>query len=119
MSFFAEDANVIVSQVFVTSEAEYTFRLRKRVIPLRLQVGYNPDSWLGALTGSKLVFDCSLASKLEESVRSLIRELGNDGKLGCPGDSKSLRSRRLLTWFINCYSDAIVIGVTKVSIMQL
>ena len=105
MSFFVEYVNVIVSHVFVTSEAEYTFRLRKRVIPLRLQVGYYPDGWLGALTGSKLVFDCSLASKLEESVRSLIRELGNDGKLGCAGDSKSLRSRRLFTWFTNCHSD--------------
>jgi len=73
----------------VTSEAEYTFRLRKRIIPLRLQVGYYPDGWLGALAGSKLVFDCSLPSKLEESVRNLIKELGNDGKLGCTGDSKS------------------------------
>jgi len=43
-------------------------------------VGYYPDGWLGALAGSKLVFDCSLPSKFEESVRNLTKELGNDGK---------------------------------------
>jgi len=80
---------VIIMHGFVTSEAEYTFRLRKRIIPLRLQPGYLPDGWLGALAGSKLVFDCSLPSNLEEAVRNVIRELGNVGKVGAAADSKS------------------------------
>ena len=67
------------------SEAEYTFRLRKRIVPLRLQPDYYPDGWLGALAGSKLVIDCSLPSKFEESVRNLVKELGNVGKLGAAG----------------------------------
>jgi len=75
---------------FVTSEAEYTFRLRKRIIPLRLQPGYYPDGWLGALSGSKLVFDCSLPSKFEENVRNLIKELGNVGKVGGAGKTEIL-----------------------------
>ena len=67
-------------------EAEYTFRLRKRIVPLRLQPDYFPDGWLGALAGSKLVIDCSLQSKFEESVRNLVKELGNAGKVGCAGE---------------------------------
>lgn len=74
----------------MTLEAEYTFRLRKPVIPLRLQPGYYPDGWLGALTGSKLVFDCSLPSKLKDAVKNLIKELGNAGKIGCDSKSGSL-----------------------------
>jgi len=66
----------------VIPEAEYTFRLRKRVVPLRLQPDYYPDGWLGALAGSKLVIDCSLPSKFEESLRNLVKELGNVGKGG-------------------------------------
>lgn len=61
-------------------EAEYTFRLRKKIIPLRLQLKYYPDGWLGILVGSKLVFDCSVQNKIEDSIRHLIRELGNTGK---------------------------------------
>ena len=76
---------MLIDWLIVTPEAEYTFRLRKRIIPLRLQPGYNPDGWLGALAGSKLVFDCSLPSKLEESIRNVVKELGNVGKIG---DSK-------------------------------
>ena len=79
-------------------EAEYTFRLRKPIIPLRLQPGYNPDGWLGALAGSKLVFDCSLPSKLEESVKNLIKELGTVGKV----DSSKLMIS-VAVGFINYY----------------
>ena len=61
-------------------EAEYTFRLRKKIVPLRLQPKYYPDGWLGILVGSKLVFDCSLQEKIEDSIRHLIRELTNVGQ---------------------------------------
>ena len=37
---------------------------------------------MGALAGSKLVIDCSLPSKFEESLRNLVKELGNVGKGG-------------------------------------
>jgi len=59
------------------SEAEYTFRLRKQYVPLRLQQGYYPDGWLGALAGSKLVFDFSVPSKYEDSIKHLTKELSN------------------------------------------
>jgi len=83
------------------AEAEYTYRLRKRTIPLRLQPNYNPDGWLGALAGSKLVFDCSIPPKFDEAVRNLIRELGNVGKVG----SKSTIS---LSGFDNSFSQKFI-----------
>ena len=39
------------------TEAEYTYRLRKDVIPLLLQDAYCPDGWLGAFVGTRLHFD--------------------------------------------------------------
>jgi hypothetical protein len=59
------------------SEAEYTFKHRKPFVPLRLQQGYNPDGWLGALVGNKLYFDFSQATKYEDSIKRLIKELSN------------------------------------------
>ena len=64
----------------LAAEAEYTFRLRKPIIPLRLQQGYYPDGWLGAMTGSKLVFDCSVAVKYEDSIKHLVKEIATLGK---------------------------------------
>ena len=77
--------NKFIVRLDLFTEAEYTFRLRKRIVPLRLQPDYFPDGWLGALAGSKLVIDCSLPSRFEESVRNLVKELGNVGKLGGAG----------------------------------
>ena len=63
------------------TEAEYTYRLRKPVVPLVLQPGYDPDGWLGALVGSRLHYDFSSAELLPTELPKLIRELGNKCKL--------------------------------------
>ena len=58
-------------------------------MPLRLQAGYTPDGWLGALSGSKLVHDISQADLDAASERQafldLVRDLGNRGKDGPSG----------------------------------
>ena len=36
-------------RLFTISEAEYTFRLRKDIVPLLLQPRYAADGWLGAM----------------------------------------------------------------------
>ena len=41
---------------FPITEAEYAYKLRKKVIPLLVEEGYNPDGWLGALQGMKLYY---------------------------------------------------------------
>ncbi len=41
---------------FYFTEAEYAYKLQKKVVPLLVEEGYNPDGWLGALQGMKLYY---------------------------------------------------------------
>ncbi|XP_072051437.1 uncharacterized protein [Amphiura filiformis] len=38
------------------TEAEYAYKKKKKVIPLLVEQGYDPDGWLGALQGTKLYY---------------------------------------------------------------
>jgi len=58
------------------AEAEYTFRLHKPIIPLRLEQRYLPDGWLGALCGNNLIYDFSVPAKFEDSFIGLTNGLG-------------------------------------------
>ena len=56
------DLFLFLIQYFETlyfSEAEYAFRLKKRIIPLCMEQGYRPDGWLGLVIGAKIVYDFS------------------------------------------------------------
>jgi hypothetical protein len=64
----------------IPTEAEYTFRQRKEIVPLRLEHRYFADGWLGALVGNKLFFDFSANNSFQKSVSGLIKELGDRGK---------------------------------------
>ncbi|XP_069046611.1 uncharacterized protein [Lepisosteus oculatus] len=57
------------------TEAEYTFQLRKQIVPLMMEKNYRPDGWLGALLGAKLWIDFSNDSNFEESISQLIKEI--------------------------------------------
>jgi len=69
------------------AEAEYTFRLHKSIIPLRLEPRYNPDGWLGALCGNNLIYDFSVAAKYDDSFDGLVGGLSRlhvgDTHAGC------------------------------------
>ncbi|CAH1238555.1 Hypp5602 [Branchiostoma lanceolatum] len=62
------------------TEAEYTFQLRKQIVPLMMEAKYKPDGWLGAILGAKLYFDFSAQHKFEDSIGKLTKELGQRGK---------------------------------------
>ncbi|XP_066300443.1 uncharacterized protein [Branchiostoma lanceolatum] len=62
------------------TEAEYTHKLRKDIVPLRLQPRYDPDGWLGALVGTKLYFDLSTEERMSENMDGFIKELGDRGR---------------------------------------
>ncbi|XP_070538016.1 uncharacterized protein [Ptychodera flava] len=87
MASAIENASVVLmcySQKYKDSpscrtEAEYTYRLRKSFIPLKIQPNYNPEGWLGILLGTKLYFDFSSRSRLDQEMPKLIRELGDRG----------------------------------------
>ncbi|XP_077985599.1 uncharacterized protein LOC144440182 [Glandiceps talaboti] len=56
-------------------EAGYADSLRKPIIPLKLQRGVKFDGWIGPVVASKLYFDFSEPSKLEEKIKALDAEL--------------------------------------------
>lgn len=64
------------------TEAEYTYRLHKDVIPLVLQTGYAPDGWLGVIVGARLNFDLSVPDTFDQELDRLVAEIGPRGKLG-------------------------------------
>ncbi|XP_070538017.1 uncharacterized protein [Ptychodera flava] len=66
------------------TEAEYTYRLQKPFVPLKIQQNYQPDGWLGILLGTKLYFDFSSPSKLDQEMPKLVKELGKRGLASSP-----------------------------------
>ena len=62
------------------SEAEYTYKLEKDIIPLMMQRNYKPDGWLGMLLGTKFWIDFHSKHVVKPGVTKLIKELGGRGK---------------------------------------
>ena len=62
------------------SEAEYTYKLGKDIIPLMMQRNYKPDGWLGMLVGTKFWIDFHSKHAVKPGVTKLIKELGGRGK---------------------------------------
>ena len=89
MAKAVEDAAVVlvcVSQRYkesqcCRSEADYTFKLGKDIIPLMMQRNYKADGWLGILVGTKLWIDLQSKQDVDSGVRKLIKELGGRGKI--------------------------------------
>ncbi len=70
-----ENVSTATRTWWLISEAEYTYKLRKRFIPLRLEYKYEPDGWLGIMVGTKLWFDFSVEDRFDASVQGLLREM--------------------------------------------
>ncbi|XP_072182323.1 uncharacterized protein [Diadema setosum] len=64
------------------TEATYAYTLNKDIIPLKLQDGFSPDDWLGALCGMKKYVSLCSESGLDEGLQELVAELGPRGELG-------------------------------------
>ncbi|XP_032238030.2 uncharacterized protein LOC5512767 isoform X2 [Nematostella vectensis] len=62
------------------SEAEYSFQLRKDIIPLMMEPQYKPDGWLGIIVGAKLWMDFRSKDVTSSAVQGLIKELGQRGR---------------------------------------
>lgn len=57
------------------AEAEYAFRLKKKIIPLILEKGYeNVKGWLGLIIGDKIFINFTKYS-YEDSIRRLLNEI--------------------------------------------
>lgn len=62
-------------------EAEYTFQMRKEMIPIMVEKGYRPDGWLGLLVGAKLYIDFCGEYSFQTQMNSLLRQLEIMGML--------------------------------------
>ncbi|KAJ8035980.1 hypothetical protein HOLleu_19825 [Holothuria leucospilota] len=57
------------------TEAEYAYQLQKWIIPLMMDMYYEPDGWLGLILGAKYYMDFSGVTPFEDSAQKLIKEL--------------------------------------------
>nr|XP_006816976.1 PREDICTED: uncharacterized protein LOC100367825 [Saccoglossus kowalevskii] len=57
------------------SEAEYAYKRKKTIIPIRVQPNYTPDGWLGIIEANNLYYDFSAANAMATVMPDLIREL--------------------------------------------
>ncbi|KAL3889423.1 hypothetical protein ACJMK2_001767 [Sinanodonta woodiana] len=57
------------------AEAEYAFQLKKKIIPLKMERGYQPDGWLGILIGTRIFYDFSGKYDFETKIKELIRAI--------------------------------------------
>jgi male-specific lethal 1 len=56
-------------------EAEYTCKLQKPIIPVRVETNYEARGWLGALLGTKLYFDCWNIDNVPKIMPGILKEL--------------------------------------------
>ncbi|XP_072022260.1 uncharacterized protein [Amphiura filiformis] len=57
------------------TEAEYAYKLKKKVIPLLVQQDYTPDGWLGALQGMQLYYKFLSEDLTQTDLASLLTAL--------------------------------------------
>ena len=57
------------------TEGEFCFTRRKDFIAVKMQRGYTPDGWLGALIGARLFIEFSHKHPFEESIDDLKKRI--------------------------------------------
>ena len=70
------------------SEAEYTFQLKKPILPLMMQRFYKPDGWLGIMLGAKFYVNMDGKFPFEQAYTMMVREMGHI--FGAPKDDGKL-----------------------------
>ena len=73
---------MFIEELFILIEAEYSYRLKKKIVPIKLQPQYRPDGWLGALLGNKLEVNFTRPVEFAQSVHNLLKELKLNMALG-------------------------------------
>nr|XP_006824842.1 PREDICTED: uncharacterized protein LOC100377997 [Saccoglossus kowalevskii] len=57
------------------TEATYSFKLQKTIIPLMVEPNYSPDGWLGALLGTTLYFNFCAEDDLEVVISKILEKV--------------------------------------------
>lgn len=59
--------------LFITlTETEYAHQTGKKIIPLKMECGYEADGWLGSIIENNLQYDFSGRDPLEKTVNQVI-----------------------------------------------
>ncbi|GFR48254.1 hypothetical protein Agub_g10119 [Astrephomene gubernaculifera] len=77
------------------TEAEYAFQQRKKIVPVLMEADYKPTGWLGALMGTRLYFNMSDPRQIPAKMGSLIKELGDAGRINLLPKDAAIRSASL------------------------
>ena len=56
-------------------EAQYAYKCKKPIIPVRCQEGYDADGWLGFIIGSMLYYDLSTPNSFEQNLPGLLKDV--------------------------------------------
>lgn len=79
---------LLISEVYFCAdaflEAEYAFKLRKPIIPLKMERNYEAREWLGLILGSKLFFEFTDKYPFESKMSGLIKEVLSRQKKSIP-----------------------------------
>ncbi|KAJ8321764.1 hypothetical protein KUTeg_000235 [Tegillarca granosa] len=83
MATAVEDADIVLlcfsrgykGSANCRAEAEYAYRKKKQIIPLRMESKYEPDGWLGFIVGSKKYYDFGGKRSFETEMDCLFKEL--------------------------------------------
>ncbi len=59
------------------SEANYAFKLRKPIIPLKMESDYDADGWLGIVAGMDMYINAHSDTVMEKNFPNLLKELEN------------------------------------------
>ena len=81
-SFSKKDLTHNYAVILHFPEANYAYKLKRDIIPIVVEHGYDADGWLGALIAMKLYARAYADDVFEQDMPAVIRELGNRGKVG-------------------------------------
>ena len=56
-------------------EAQYAYKCKKPIIPVRCQERYDADGWLGFIIGSMLYYDISTPDSFDQNLPGLLKEV--------------------------------------------
>ena len=65
----------------LSAEANYAFKLGKPIIPIKVDKDYDADGWLGLCTSMIMYIKAYDDDVLDKGMPSLLRELGNKGRM--------------------------------------
>ena len=74
--------------LFLSVEAKYAYKLERKIIPLQLEEGYQPDGWLGLVQGMDLYYAFYSDKEFDKNMPKLLTLLGENAAVEDTVDGK-------------------------------